>query len=303
MRPKKDRTAKWTLASPDLHAAYVDFMLSRHAIQCSKRTIEWYEEMLGRVLDWMFERGVRRPADITVQLVRALVAEMLGRKLSDSYVHMHARATRTFMNFLYNEKYITEPVKFKLPKIEEKRLLCLDAKQVETLIKACDETRDKALILLMVDTGLRREETLSLDWEDVDLTTGVVRVDRGKGGKARSVVVGITTRRALLTYRRELGVQDGPLFVTRDGLRFLPMGLRAIFQRLTKKTGIKVTPHSLRRTFATMSLGAGMNPIHLQGLLGHSTLDMTRRYIQMVDDDLVEAHRQHGPIDNILRRK
>jgi site-specific recombinase XerD len=96
---------------------------------------------------------------------------------------------------------------------------------------------------------------------------------------------------------------DGPLFVTRDGLRFLPMGLRAIFQRLQKKTGVKVTPHSLRRTFATMSLRAGMNPIHLQGLLGHSTLDMTRRYIQMVDDDLVQAHKEHGPVDTMMRRR
>jgi site-specific recombinase XerD len=251
----------------------------------------------------MVERDVNRPAEITVSWIRAFIAEMLGRKLSDSYVHIHARTIRTFMNFLYNEKYIPDPVKFKLPKIEEKRLLCLNAEQVETLIKACDDIRDKALILLMVDTGLRREEVCQLDWEDVDITSGVVRVDRGKGGKARSVVVGVTTRRALLAYRRELNMPAGPLFVTRDGLRFLPMGLRAIFQRLTKKTGIKVTPHSLRRTFATMSLRAGMNPIHLQGLLGHSTLDMTRRYIQMVDDDLVEAHKLHGPIDNILKRR
>lgn len=303
MRPKSDRTQEWTLASPTLYAAYTDFILSRHAIQCSKRTVEWYEETLGRILTWMVSRGVNGPGDITVQLIREYIAGMLGRKLSDSYAHMHARCIRTFMNFLHNEKYISEPVKIKMPKIAEKRLLCLTAEQVEKLIKACDETRDKALILLMVDTGLRREEVLSLDWEDVDITTGVVRVERGKGGKARSVVVGVTTRRALLAYRRELNMPAGPLFVTRDSLRFLPMGLRAIFQRLQKKTGIKVTPHSLRRTFATMSLRAGMNPLHLQGLLGHSTLDMTRRYIQMVDADLVDAHKAHGPIDNLLRKR
>ena len=303
MRPKSARTPEWTLASHTLYAAYTDFILSRHAMQCTKRTVEWYEEMLNRILAWMVSRGVRGPADITVQLIREYIAGMLARKLSDSYAHMHARCIRTFMNFLYSEKYISEPVKIKMPKIAEKRLLCLTAEQVQKLLKACDETRDKALILLMVDTGLRREEVLSLDWEDVDITTGVVRVERGKGGKARSVVVGVTTRRVLLAYRRELNMPAGPLFVTRDGLRFLPMGLRAIFQRLQKKTGVKVTPHSLRRTFATMSLRAGMNPIHLQGLLGHSTLDMTRRYIQMVDDDLVQAHKEHGPVDTMMRRR
>ena len=50
-----------------------------------------------------------------------------------------------------------------------------------------------------------------------------------------------------------------------------------------------------------MSLRAGMNLLHLQGLLGHSTIEMTRRYVQMVDDDLLEAHKTHGPIDNFLR--
>jgi site-specific recombinase XerD len=138
----------------------------------------------------------------------------------------------------------------------------------------------------------------------VDIASGVITIQRGKGGKSRSVVVGIETRRALLAYRRELGMpMEGPLFLTRDGRRFMRMGIRDVFTRLTERTGIKVTPHSLRRTFATLSLRAGMNPLHLQGLLGHSTLDMTRRYVQMVDEDLIEAHREHGPIDNILRRR
>ncbi|MCK5635711.1 MAG: tyrosine-type recombinase/integrase, partial [Anaerolineales bacterium] len=63
------------------------------------------------------------------------------------------------------------------------------------------------------------------------------------------------------------------------------------------------TPHALRRTFATLSLKAGMNLIHLQGLLGHSTLEMTRRYLQVLDEDLVDAHRSHGPIDTFLNKQ
>ena len=57
----------------------------------------------------------------------------------------------------------------------------------------------------------------------------------------------------------------------------------------------------LRRTFATLSIKAGMNLVHLQGLLGHSSIEMTRHYIQMLDEDLIEAHKEFGPIDKFLR--
>ena len=96
MRPKSDRTQEWTQASPALYTAYNDFILSRHSIQCSTRTIEMYEEILGRIFKWMVERGVKSPGDITVQLIREYIAGMLARKLSDSYAHSHARVIRTF---------------------------------------------------------------------------------------------------------------------------------------------------------------------------------------------------------------
>jgi site-specific recombinase XerD len=73
-------------------------------------------------------------------------------------------------------------------------------------------------------------------------------------------------------------------------------------ERISARCGVHIAPHDLRRTFATLALRAGMNPLHLQGLLGHSTLEMTRRYVQMVDDDLVEAQRQHGPMDHALKK-
>ena len=74
------------------------------------------------------------------------------------------------------------------------------------------------------------------------------------------------------------------------------MGLRSVFVRLGKRAGIHITPHSLRRIFASVSVKAGINLLHLQGLLGHSSLEMTRRYVQILDDDLVEAHRAHDPL-------
>jgi len=115
--------------------------------------------------------------------------------------------------------------------------------------------------------------------------------------------VGAATRRALLGYHRTLTLTPAsPIFQTRDDRRLSPNGLRSLLLRLGERAGVRVTPHALRRTFATMSLGADMNLLHLQGLLGHSTIEMTRRYVQMLDDDLLEAHREHGPIDYLLHK-
>ncbi len=144
-------------------------------------------------------------------------------------------------------------------------------------------------------------EVISLNWGDLDIMSGLARVVRGKGGKARSVVVGATTRRSLLAYRRTLKEINNlsPIIQTRDGGRFTGGGLLQLFRRLSKKAGIHLSPHALRRTFVILSLRAGMDVLHLQALLGHSSLDMVQHYAQMVDDDLLNAHRQYSPVDNL----
>jgi len=154
-------------------------------------------------------------------------------------------------------------------------------------------------MLFMVDSGVRRTEAIKLNWSDVDMQTGLIRVHQGKGRKDRSVVIGATTRRALLAYRRTLADRDGALFQTRQGKRFVSDGFIQIFNRLEQQTGIHITPHMLRRTFTILALRAGMNPLHLQHLGGWATLDMVQHYAQMVDDDLLAEHKAHSPVDNL----
>jgi integrase/recombinase XerD len=98
---------------------------------------------------------------------------------------------------------------------------------------------------------------------------------------------------------------NAPLIQTREGGRFSGDGLLQLFRRLSKKAGIPLSPHALRRTFVILSLrlpaqaGAGMDVLHLQALLGHASLEMVQHYAQMVDDDLLESHRLYSPIDNL----
>lgn len=225
---------------------------------------------------------------------------MFERELSDSYIHGHARVIKAFLNFLEQEEYIDKAPKFSMPTISRKQLPVLDGKDLQKVLGACEIVRDLALVMLMVDTGVRRKELCDLNWGDVNIENGLVNIQEGKGGKARSVVVGTKTRRTLLKYRKSIEHDSkNPLFQTKHGNRFTFSGLRSCLLRIGKRAGIHVSPHILRRTFATLSLRSGMNPLHLQGLLGHSSLEMTRRYVSMVDNDLLEAHKEYGPVDNL----
>lgn len=273
--------------------AYQDFILSRKAALLSPKTIEFYQYTAGSFVDWL---EITVPSQLKPQYVRAFLADVASRGVKDSTIHAYARGIRAFLRFMFQESYIEKPISFKMPKVAMRRLPVMNESQMKKVIGACRTPRDKALVLLLIDTGLRRSEALRLSWGDIEIVSGLVRVRRWKGSKYRSVVVGIKTRRTLLKYRRTVPHDVGdPVF------RLKGSGLRMALKRIGERAGIKLNAHILRRTFATLSLRAGINPLHLQALMGHSSLEMTRRYIQMVDDDLMQAHKEHGPIDHFLK--
>ena len=221
MLTKTDEKQKWALASYALRDAYTDFILSRQAMLCSPKTLSWYTFTLGKVIEWLSENGITTPQEIEARHVRAYLSSMAGKGLADTYIHNHARAIRTLLTFFHTEKYITTSITFQMPGMAEKRLPCLSIEDVQKLLADCQTPRDNAVILLMVDTGLRRAEVCALNWEDVEVSNGLVRVVRGKGGKARSVVVGVSTRRALLAYRRQIKPATRPAVIPDKGWRAL----------------------------------------------------------------------------------
>lgn len=284
-----------------LHLAYQDFLLSRQVMRCTSKTLAHYEYTAGGFVRWLIQHHITAPKDIRTTHIRSYLSEFSNKK--DTTQHTQARGVKTFIRFLLQEHYCDNPdlARIQMPKLERRRLPCLNAEELQYLVEACDTIRDKALILLAVDTGLRLSELVALTWDDIDLKTGLVHVHRGKGGKARSVVLGLTTRRTLLAYERKRQDKTNALWVNDSGEPLSMNGIRQIFRRLRSRTGLPVTPHALRRTFALLSLRAGMSPLHLQALLGHTTLEMVRRYVQMVDQDLLQAHRDYGPVDRWLR--
>jgi site-specific recombinase XerD len=228
---------------------------------------------------------------------------------SQSTVNHYYRALNTFFAWLKREELIADnPVThIKTPKIEQKVIQALNPQEVTKLLerfsgKSYLDVRNRAIVMMLLDTGMRVFELANLRLDDIDTSGGSILVKRGKGSKQRVVRIGNKAQKALwkyvTLYRR--GASDR-LFLNRSGEPLGVTGIKLMIRRLGKKVGVaNVHVHRLRHTFAISFLRAGGDVFSLQYLLGHSTLAMTQRYLQSLNaDDAVNAHRRCSPLDNM----
>jgi integrase/recombinase XerD len=167
--------------------------------------------------------------------------------------------------------------------------------------------RDQAIILVLLDTGMRAQELCSLTIGDVDFKTGKVDIKHGieggaKGGKGRTVYLGKASRKAMWRYlvEREDGETiQAPLFVSRDERPFSSDTLRQLIKGIGQRAGVPdAFTHKFRHTFAITYLRSGGDVFTLQALLGHSSLDMVRHYAKIAEIDIANAQRRASPVDN-----
>jgi len=173
----------------------------------------------------------------------------------------------------------------------------LDVEQLEALVSACDDTRELLIVILGLQTGLRRAELAALEVGDVALAARTVIVREGKGGKARQVPLPDEAVRVVARYLAEEGVRNGPLLrsksVAHAGIKAGTVGL--IFSAVAVRAGVKVRawdgvgPHSLRHTFASDVYGRSRDAKAVQQLLGHGNLATTQIYIAGVGMDVMRA--------------
>lgn len=166
-------------------------------------------------------------------------------------------------------------------------------------IKRVNADRDNAMIMILLDTGMRVGELNRLTVGDINLENGEIHIRPYRNGyksKARTVYLGARSRQAIWKYIAKLQAQRD-LSQTIFDLR--GSSIRFTLRRIAKNAGIpNVHPHRFRHTFAITYLRNGGDVFTLQRLLGHSTLDMTRKYLDIVRDDLQNAHRYASPVDN-----
>lgn len=207
-------------------------------------------------------------------------------------------------------------IKVKPPKEQPVEPYTLD--ELRRLIAVCDRdfgngdrflgSRGKAIILLFLDTGLRLSELANLRLKQVDLEKGRIVV-MGKGGWERVVAFSSGTKKGLwkyLAYREQRAKHSGRggdwLWLTEEGTRLSVDGLHIAFRRIRNRAGVNGpgTVHKLRHTFAINALRSLKDPFLLQLLLGHKSLEMTRRYTQALKvEEALEAMGSASPVDTL----
>ena len=275
-----------------------------------------------RALDLLAKEAPSGPSAVTLGQLRALLAGLLtgqksrsGKPLGSGAASRHVAAWRSFFRFLCEEELLpADPsARLKPPKNAERvPKQALTIKEVERLLAATTTSktglRDRAMVEVLYATGLRRAELCALDLTDIDHNEREVIVRSGKGRKGRVIPLTRTAYHQLNAYlelaRPQLADPAPPqrdrrqtkqrpraafaLFVTRFGSRVEEDTVRRVLDTLSKRAGIKkrVTPHTLRRTFATHLLKSGASLRHIQLLLGHSSLNTTALYLRLDAKDL-----------------
>ncbi len=297
------------------------FLLSCRVEGKSYGTIECYTDKL-KGFRW-YAANHKWPRDIravTTDHLRELLAYLRDtphrfnstcpramKPINSTTIQKYYRAISALLNWSINEEILeTNPLlRIKVPRAEKKVVKSLDNRGVNELTMSLGNTfdgvRNKAMILVLVDCGLRLGELLNTELADINMEQQVMKVD-GKTGE-RVVRYGTTTAKALKQYLRLRSRANGhndSLWLTRKGVTLKDSSVETLFIKLRNKTGIHVHPHLLRHTFATMWLKDGGDSLMLQRLLGHTTLMMTNRYCQAVGCyDGIESHKRYSPVDNL----
>ncbi len=279
----------------------------------SPGTIHFYKIKLSKFTSFCLEKWISSILELTPSILREYLLFLQDTGHNPGGRHAHFRAIRTFL-YWYENEYEPDgwknPItKVKAPKVVQDPLDPVTVADIKSLLGTCNKTgftnlRDRAIILFLSDTGVRANELLSLNNDDVNLNTGQIQIKKGKGGKYRIVFIGQTTANAIFTYLNNRRDQNEPLFVIQPqsgSTRLTYFGLRSMFKRRATQAGI-IPPllHSFRRAFALSMVRNGVDLYTLQKLMGHASIDTLKHYLKHTTEDIQRAHEKFGPVDHVL---
>jgi site-specific recombinase XerD len=322
----------------DIRNALREFITVHEVDNDSPYTINGYRTRVGAFLDWLEEtHAVRDTDDLKLEHLRGWINHLQktpskrGKILGGVTIHQYGLCMIVFCHWLEHEGIIEKPIstRFKLPKLEQKFIPTFTPEDIDKILAACEEgdenrprlrkaitARNRAIVTILVDTGIRRSELAGLRLVDVDRDLRVLVVHR-KGNKWQQVPISREGFKVLHDYLvkhrpflasqsgRTIARKDDPVFLTDKGDGLNATGVSSLWTRLRKRCGIadkKVSPHNCRRYMATSQLAMGRSPLDVQRQMGHTSLQMTNRYASLTVDQLQKSHEEYSPWRNQVAR-
>lgn len=321
----EDRTTIRTAIRNHLEALEVD--------NASKYTLKQRLEHLNWFAEWVrTTNGIKYADELRVIHLRGWIAHLQKRPsqhggglLSDASIQSYGRSLAAFCHWLEKEEVIGKPITthFRLPRMEKKFVPTFTSAEVERLLAACDAdiryssqtrkamtARNRAMVSVLIDTGIRRSELAGLRLGDIDKDLRLLLVHR-KGNKWQQVPIsheGFKSLHDYLTKQRPhlakiggstVAKRGDAAFLSEHGKPLTPAGVSHLFETLQERTGIegkRVSPHNCRRYMATMQLASGRSPLDVQRQMGHSSLTMTNHYASLSVEHLKRSHDAHSPL-------
>jgi integrase/recombinase XerC/integrase/recombinase XerD len=310
------KKSKYKLRRPPkmiLQSAIEEYLIDQQVRGNSPRTVQGYRQKLSMFMRFTGDIPIE---EISLYLCKRYYINLTEKGNTSTTTQTYIRALRAFLTWCFNEGYAAEniPVRFKLPKAQRKTIDVLTDDEVRRLFSCFNVqplhgrtgARDFAICALMFDSGLRLNEVVTLQAGNVHLAEGYCIVD-GKGNKQRIVPLGLHSKRALIRYTGRLPVsylqrEKTPLFVKGDLTPLQQSTVKQLFRKLKTKSGIpRLRAHLLRHSFATRYLENGGDIYSLQQILGHTSLEMVKRYVHQIPQKIVVCFSQFSPLDNLLK--
>lgn len=286
---------------------YLNYLVFEKGL--SEKTIESYSSDLVRHLEFLKQKKVKKIADADTPLILKHLIALRNSGLGSRSCARHLVTLRGFYKFLVQEKVIKyDPVRLiDFPKSGLKLPDVLNIKEVNLLLNMPDTDkplgkRNAAMIELLYAAGLRVSELVNLNFLDVNLEACFVRV-LGKGSKERVVPIGSCAKEKIDGYintARPLLLKNRPsrcLFVARAGKPMTRQGFWKLLKQYAQQAGIKkkITPHSLRHSFASHLLEGGADLRAVQVMLGHVDISTTQIYTHVAREHLRQMHEKYHP--------
>ena len=276
----------------------------------SKNTTISYERDTKAYIEFLENvRNIKNPIDITIEDIRSYINSLKRHNLKSSSQARKLTAVKSFHKFLFLEKYVDNNIAnfISYPKVEKKLPVVLSVLEMDMLLDSLkletdEDIRNTTMIHLTYSSGLRVSELCGLQMGDLHLSLGIIKV-KGKGNKERIVPIGEEVIDLLNLYLKNVRPKirksstKNHVFLSKNGEPFPRNMFNIILKKKVILSGItkKVTPHTLRHSFATHLLESGLDLRMIQELLGHEDISTTEIYTNITNQKLKEVYLNAHP--------